>query len=234
MPSCCSSERSRVPHDRLPAWQRVVAVVAHPDDESFGLGAVLAGYESMHATTVVVCLTHGEAANADRGLGQLRARELAAAARTLGVSETVLLSYPDGGLSDICPILLAGEVIDVARRTHADGLLAFDPSGVTGHPDHAAATFAALTAAAVVERPALGWTIPLHVAATLNTERGAAFTGTADPGIDYVIPVDRTKQLAAIAAHASQLDPDSPLWRRLELLGATEYLRLLHGQRSRH
>jgi N-acetylglucosamine malate deacetylase 2 len=111
--------------------------------------------------------------------------------------------------------------------TGADGVIVFDRSGVTGHPDHAAATAAALRVAARVGLPALEWTLPQAVAATLNAELGANFTGHPTWQIDLAVAVDRAKQRAAIAAHASQATPDSPVWRRLDLLGDREFLRLL-------
>src|SRR6266571_6027002 len=48
------------PTSRLPGWDGVLAVVAHPDDESFGLGAVLAAFVDAGARVAVLCLTHGE------------------------------------------------------------------------------------------------------------------------------------------------------------------------------
>ena len=136
---------------RLPAWSTVLAVVAHPDDESFGLGAILDAFHRAGTRTAVLCLTRGEASTLHGAAGELsavRGREFAAAARTLGVTDTVLRDFPDGALADVCRSRLVGEVIDAARAVRADGLLVFDPSGVTGHPDHAAATDAALLAAA--------------------------------------------------------------------------------------
>src|SRR5665811_2085516 len=47
--------------DVLPAWTTVLAVVAHPDDESFGLGALLDAFTNAGASVEVLCLTHGEA-----------------------------------------------------------------------------------------------------------------------------------------------------------------------------
>src|SRR5665811_2572537 len=47
--------------DILPAWMSVLAVVAHPDDESFGLGAILDAFTRTGARVEVLCLTHGEA-----------------------------------------------------------------------------------------------------------------------------------------------------------------------------
>jgi LmbE family N-acetylglucosaminyl deacetylase len=221
---------ARAPAGSLPAWRRVLAVVAHPDDESFGLGGVLAAFSAAGASTAVLCFTHGEASSLHGVAGQLhqvRARELDAAAAALGVSSTTLLRYRDGGLAAECPVRLTGEVLDAARAARADGLLVFDPSGVTGHPDHAAATSAALAAADVLDLPVLGWALPADVARTLNAERGTGFTGRLPDELDYVIEVDRARQRIAAKAHASQALPTSVLWRRLELLGDREHLRLL-------
>lgn len=220
---------------QLPRWQRVLAVVAHPDDESFGLGAVLAAFSDAGADVTVLCLTHGEASTlhgVSGDLHRLRADELATAGSVLGAATTMLRGYADGALDSVCPTRLAGDVIDVVRTVDADGLCVFDPSGVTGHPDHAAATRAALTAADVLDLPVIGWTLPRVVAETLNAERGSSFVGHDD--VDYVVRVPRGRQRAAAAAHASQALPTSILWRRLELLGDVEHLRCLRtGHRSK-
>lgn len=215
----------------LPGWRSVLAVVAHPDDESFGLGAVLSAFATAGARVDILCLTHGEASTLHGVVGDLhevRAVELAAAAVELGVRGTVLLSYPDGALASVCPTVLAGEVVDAARDTGADGLLVFDPSGVTGHPDHVAATAAAQRAAEALDLPVLGWTLPAAVAKRLNREQGTSFRGHRPEDVDREVDVDRGRQLAAAAAHASQALPTSVLWRRLELLGEREWLRDLH------
>ena len=215
---------------RLPAWNTVLAVVAHPDDESFGLGAILDAFHRAGTFASVLCLTRGEASTLHRVAGDLaavRGREFAVAGQTLGVTGAVIRDFPDGALTQVCRSALAGEVIDAARAVNADGLLVFDPSGVTGHPDHAAATAAALLAGAGLGLPVLGWTLPSAVAQRLNDESGTGFVGHRAAEIDIELPVDRVKQTAACAAHASQAIPTSVLWRRLELLGETEHLRWL-------
>lgn len=225
---------SAEPATVLPPWRRVLAVVAHPDDESFALGAVLAGFTTAGATTAVLCFTHGEASTvhgADGDLYALRATEFAAAAAALGVQVATLLHYPDGQLARTCPARLAGEVIDAARATEADGLLVFAPDGVTGHRDHAAATAAALTAAGVLDLPVIGWTVPASVATALNAEYGTGFTGTPAAAIDGTVAVDRSVQRRAVAAHASQAVSGSVLWRRLALLGDGESLLVLRPGR---
>jgi LmbE family N-acetylglucosaminyl deacetylase len=223
---------SRVARDvtaELPPWTSVLAVVAHPDDESFGLGAVLAAFGAV-ARVSVLCFTHGEASTlhgVEGDLRQLRGHELRAAAHELGLDAVTLLDHPDGALEAVPVQQLVEEVAERARATAADGLVVFDPSGVTGHPDHRAATAAALEAAARLDLPVLGWTLPAGVAMTLNAETGASFTGHPPEEVDVVVPVDRTRQRAAIACHPSQALPTSVLWRRLELLGDEEHLRLL-------
>jgi LmbE family N-acetylglucosaminyl deacetylase len=221
---------SSVTGQDLPPWKNVLAVVAHPDDESFGLGAVVDAFTARGSRVTVLCLTEGESSTLGTGinLGRMRRDELAAASHELGVSGTVMHHHPDGDLSSVCRHVLAGEVVDEVGATHAEGLLVFDASGVTGHPDHAAATSAALLAAEVLDLPVLAWTLPAAVAAQLNEESGgSAFSGHAPEQIDLRIAVDRAHQISASRAHHTQAVPSSPLWRRLELLGDTEHLRWL-------
>jgi N-acetylglucosamine malate deacetylase 2 len=211
----------------LPTWRRPLAVVAHPDDESFGLGAVLARFVAGDAAPTVLCFTHGEASTlhgVDGDLRKLRAAELAEAADLLGLAGVELRGEADGGLSDVAPGHLTRAVLDLAHRTGADGLLAFDATGVTGHPDHVAATAAAVDAGRLAGLPVLGWTLPSDVADSLNAEFGAAFAGRPATQLHLVLQVERDRQLAAVRAHPSQAVPGSVLWRRLELLGDREYL----------
>lgn len=221
------------PEKTLPRWTRVLAVVAHPDDESFGLGAVVDAFVAAGAEVRVLCLTEGETSTLGAGvnLAAMRRDELAEASQVLGVAGTVVHHHPDGDLGSTCRHVLAGEVIDEIGAAHADGLLVFDVSGVTGHPDHSVATAAALLAAEVLDLPVLAWTLPRSVADQLNDERGpgtgVGFQGRALEEIDLAVRVDRTRQVQASRAHHTQAVPSSPLWRRLELLGDVEYLRWL-------
>ncbi|HEX6918228.1 MAG TPA: PIG-L family deacetylase, partial [Phycicoccus sp.] len=145
-----------------------------------------------------------------------------------GLARTHLLPHPDGGLS--APGFAQRLTADVARELETlapDGLVVFDPrAGVTGHPDHEAASLAALAAAAAAGLPVLGWALPASVAGALNEEYGAGFAGYPQDELDAVV-VDRARQRAAVECHGSQAVPGSVLWRRLELLGDVEYVRLL-------
>jgi len=191
-------------------WDRVLAVVAHPDDESFGLGAVLAARVGEGAEVGVLCLTHGEASTlhgVDGDLRAVREGELAEAAGVLGARRTWLLDHPDGALSDVGMSVVVADVLSAASAMSAEAFMVFDPSGVTGHPDHATATAAALRAADILDIPVVGWTLPAEVAQTLNAENGTSFTGHAAGDITYRVRVRREVQLRAAAAHASQALP---------------------------
>jgi LmbE family N-acetylglucosaminyl deacetylase len=219
----------------LPRLTAVLAVCAHPDDESFGLGAVLTALARAGTTSSILCLTRGEASTlgpAAGDLGGLRAAELAAAAAVLGISRTELLDYPDGALTGLPLAQLADHVREQVRLTGAQALLVFDEGGVTGHPDHCRATAAALSAADRDDLPVLAWAIPHQVARTLNTTFGTAFVGRAPDDIDLTFTVDRAPQRDAMACHASQSADNPVLWRRLELLGDTEHLRYLRRGRT--
>ena len=214
----------------LPEGSPVLAVCAHPDDESFGLGAALAAFAGRGTPTAVLCLTHGAASSlgTSRGdLHQIRAAELAAAAAELGVGDVELLDYPDGALTRQPADLLSGHVEQAARRAKAGSLLVFDKGGITGHPDHQQATRAARLYARRAALPVLAWAVEQHVAAALNAEFGTSFAGRPTGQIDCTIEADRQRQLSAIACHASQAQDNPVLWRRLELQGNREVFRWL-------
>jgi LmbE family N-acetylglucosaminyl deacetylase len=212
----------------VPAVASVLVVCAHPDDESFGLGAVLHRFVANGSTVSVLCFTRGEASTLGpslRVLTEVRSAELADAAAALGIGEVALLGHPDGSLAGQSLDVLATEVQEMAAKVGAQLLLVFDEGGVTGHPDHCRATEAALTAD--TNLPVLAWTLPCRVANALNAEFDTCFVGRDDEDIDLALRVDRTNQREAISRHSSQSGENPVLWRRLELLGQQESLRWL-------
>ena len=212
----------------LPSWPRTLVVVAHPDDESFGLGAVIDALVRAGSAVHVLCLTHGEASTlgASIDLGAIRQRELEQAGAALGISRATLLDFPDGGLADLEP-RVADAVRAEVSRVEPTGLLTFDPDGITGHPDHQCATRIARDVAAQEDLPVLAWSLPSDVARRLNGEFATTFRGHPEEDFAIRLTCDRGTQRRAVHAHASQAVPGSPLWRRLELLGDTEWLRRL-------
>lgn len=214
----------------LPAIDSVLVVCAHPDDESFGLGAVLSSLADAGSRLSVICFTHGEASTLNAVTGELaavRAAELGAAGEVLGVTRVELLEYPDGALDTVPIEELAAHVLRVADDVDPSVLLVFDHGGITGHPDHQHATRAALAAAATLGLRVLAWAIPAMVADALNADFATTFVGRTDHELDIAVTVDRTRQLDAIRQHRSQSTDNPVLWRRLDLHGATEHLRYL-------
>ena len=213
----------------LPHDMGLLAVCAHPDDESFGLGAVIDAFGKAPNQVRLLCFTHGEQSTlgiSSRPLYEVRSEELAAAAAVLGVSATILLSYPDGHLADVAPETLARDVEEAMSDTQI--LLVFDEGGITGHLDHQRATAAAVLVARLRGLRVVAWTLPDRVAKQLNSEFATTFVGRNESDIDLVIEIDRGSQRKAIACHHSQSQDNPVLWRRLELLGNREYLRWLH------
>jgi LmbE family N-acetylglucosaminyl deacetylase len=220
---------------RPPAWSSVLVVVAHPDDETFGLGAVIDLMRQAGTTVQVLCFTHGEASTLNEtgaSLHDARSRELAQASAELGIAAVDLLDFPDGKLSSASAGELAARVTTAIGQYRPEGILVFDESGVTGHPDHRAATAAAVRTARTCGLPVLAWALPEAVACQLRLETGHPFAGQPPDRVDLQVKVDRTTQCRAALAHASQVSPSAILWRRLQLLGNVENLRWLHPPES--
>ncbi len=214
---------------------RLLVVITHPHDESFGLGAIIDQLTARAVPTAVLCFTHGEASTLRARPGELRrirTRELADAAEILGIKPTAVLDYPDGSLASAAPTRLSAHVAELIGEFAPTHLLAFDSTGVTGHTDHVAATEAAVQAAGDAGLPVLGWTLPQPIAEKLNTEFGTHFRGRVADDIGFRVPVSRQRQLRAIAAHVSQSRGNAVLQRRLALLGDVEYLRWLSPPRT--
>jgi LmbE family N-acetylglucosaminyl deacetylase/uncharacterized OsmC-like protein len=218
-----------------PAWRSVLAVIAHPDDASFGLGAILDAFVFGGARVDVLCLTHGQAwtlEGAPGDLAALRGAELASAADVLGPSRAHMLDCPDGALGEGGRSSLVAEVIATADSCFPDGLLVFDTAAESGRLDHVTATSAGLLAAETLDLPVLGWALSEAVAAQLTKECGPGSTGHEDQEIDLRVTVDRARQRLASHALRGPALPGSARWRRLDLLADTESLRWLRPPRA--
>src|SRR5512134_1138657 len=133
----------------------ILAVLAHPDDESFGLGGTLALYAQKGYNTYYVCATRGEAGSADEELlkgyndtAEMRTDELMRAAKIIGLKDVFFLGYRDSGMPGMDANQhpdaqinhsvdeVAGRVVKYIRELKADIVLTFDPIGGYKHPDH--------------------------------------------------------------------------------------------------
>jgi LmbE family N-acetylglucosaminyl deacetylase len=154
--------------------KRLLAVFAHPDDESFGIGGTLASYASNGTRVTLVCATRGEAGEISdpalatpETLGAVREEELDCAARKMGVDQLIFLGYRDSGMegwsenADPRAFINAperevvGKLVGIMRRVRPQVVVTFEPNGGYGHPDHKAIhrhTVAAFHAAADPEQ----------------------------------------------------------------------------------
>ncbi len=206
----------------------VLAMVAHPDDESFGLGAVLAWLCNRTFSVSAVVFTHGEAStlgpdDPEGDLGTLRASELGCASGVLGLSGYKLHSYPDGRLNEspFVELVERGAVVE-----SGDLVIAFDDSGITGHPDHIAATEVAKALATARGAGLYLWSLPEDVADNLNARFNTSFIGRPKNELTITLDVanERELQWKAIRCHQSQSEAFDLVQARLELLGGFEYL----------
>jgi LmbE family N-acetylglucosaminyl deacetylase len=135
----------------------LLAVLAHPDDESFGMGGTLAYYAKHGVAVHLVCATRGEVGEVDprylegfASIAERRVSELRCAAGVLGLSGIHFLDYRDSGMAgspdNRHPQALAAAPVDevAARVAHIMRLLkpqvvlTNDPIGGYKHPDHIA------------------------------------------------------------------------------------------------
>jgi LmbE family N-acetylglucosaminyl deacetylase len=142
---------------------RLLAVMAHPDDESLGCGGTLARYAAEGIETHLVTATHGQSGRwrgheqgsvehpGPEALAALREEELRAAAGVLGIRSVSLMGYVDKALDAAPPREVIGKIVDQVRRVRPHVVVTFDAEGGYGHPDHVAIsqfTAAGLVAAA--------------------------------------------------------------------------------------
>ncbi len=133
----------------------VLFILAHPDDESFGFGGLMAWAQSQHLRVGLVCATRGEAGEISHPslgtpatLGAVRERELRCAMGIVGVDPVRLLPYRDSGMQGTPgnddPRSLAradreavlADLVSQIRDLQPHAVITFGPDGVYGHPDH--------------------------------------------------------------------------------------------------
>jgi N-acetyl-1-D-myo-inositol-2-amino-2-deoxy-alpha-D-glucopyranoside deacetylase len=217
--------------------ERLLVAVAHPDDESFGCGSLLAHASDRGVETVLCCATRGEAGECapgfdlgGRSLAGIREAELRLAADLLGVDRVVVLEHRDSGMAGdpepgalvaAEPDALAAEIRGLIDEVRPDVVVTLD--GSDGHRDHLAIRDATVAAVRTHgrHRPARTY---LECLARANMARwaehqrrldrygdytAAASLGTPADEITTIVDVRRhlDQRWAAIRAHASQTSP---------------------------
>ncbi len=120
---------------------RLLAVFAHPDDESYRAGGTLARLARKGVQVWVLCATQGEEGVPGLPLEQarqVRQAELQCACRALGIEPPRFMNYRDGSLSNVDENQAIKQVVRVVRELRPQVLLTWPPDGVSGHPDHMA------------------------------------------------------------------------------------------------
>lgn len=185
-----------------------MAVLAHPDDESLGLGGVLAKYGTEGVETHLLTATHGQGGRyrgqrggpdhpGPQGLASIREAELRAAAAALKVREVTLLGYVDGLLDQADPRDIVPRIAAHVRRVRPHVVVTFSPDGAYGHPDHIAIcqfTTAAIVKAADPAAPLDG--SPPHATSKLyylvwNEAAAVAYQAAFKRLVSHVDGVDR-------------------------------------------
>jgi len=154
--------------------KKILSVLAHPDDETFGMGGTLAFYASQGVEVHLICATKGEAGDVKpellkdyASIADRRESELRCAADTLGLKKVTFLGYRDSGMNGTednqnpnafinAPFEeVVGKIVSYIRDFKPDVVLTFDPVGGYHHPDHIyiqKATVAAFEAASDAEQ----------------------------------------------------------------------------------
>ncbi len=198
----------------------ILAVFAHPDDETFGPGGTLSRYALEGHQVHLRTFTRGEAGTLGPAksltreqLAELRTQELHCAVRALHLSSLEVYGLPDGKLAD----LPEEEGLRRIRREldllHPDVLITFHSGGISGHPDHrAVARWCQKAVVGPMRRPRLlGYGITGEQARRIKSR---ALFPIPDEEVTHVIDVSDflDHKLAAIRCHKSQ----SELWQRME------------------
>ena len=130
----------------MSSTNKLMCVLAHPDDESLGFGGVIAKYAAQGIDVSLIMATRGQKGwkgkkedyPGPEALGSLRTKELQAASHILGIKQVHFLDYMDGELDQAKPQEVIHKIAWQIRSIKPQVILTFGPDGNYGHPDHIA------------------------------------------------------------------------------------------------
>lgn len=114
----------------------ILGIWAHPDDETFMIGGLLAMAADNGQQTICLTATRGEQGGVLDNMADIRTQELAAALDILGVSEHHYLGYHDGACAEVDEAEVVANLAILIDQCQPDSIITFAPDGLTGHPDH--------------------------------------------------------------------------------------------------
>ena len=191
---------------------RLLAIFAHPDDETFRPGGTLAMLARQGVRVEVLTFTRGETGScgdpplcAPEELPAVRERELRCVCVRLGVEPPRLLDYTDGHLQEADSETMIAQILSVVNEIKPQVLLSFGPDGLSGHPDHIVVGQWAFEAFLRAEGIAALYTVsvPRSLAQKLDMHQVHSVPDEAIALTVDVSSVWETK-LAAMRCHATQ------------------------------
>lgn len=203
--------------------ERVLVVVAHPDDAEFAAGGTLARWVAEGRTVDLVVVTDGSRGSADprmtpSRLAALRLDEQRAAAAVLGLAAVDCLGWPDG---EVLPDLrLRHAITREIRLRRPDLVLTHDPATLywdhhINHPDHRAVGQATLDAVFPTARDRLNAPQLLADGLAPHVVRTVYLSGALQPDTWEDISATFPRKLEALRRHQSQIPDMEALERRL-------------------
>jgi len=211
---------------------RLLAVFAHPDDETFRPGGTLAILGRQDVCVELLTFTHGEAGScgdpplcAPGELAAVREHELRCACSRLGIAAPRLSNYADGRLQEANAETMIEQILSIINDRRPEVLLTFGPDGLSGHPDHVAVGQWSAEVYHRAEQIAALYTVavPRSLAQSLDLRQ---LHPVPDETIALTVDVSSVweTKLAAMRCHATQLS-SSPVLR-----APTECQRLFFGR----
>jgi len=195
----------------------LLAVFAHPDDETFRPGGTLALLARQGVQVHLLTATRGEAGSCgdppvclSEQLGAVRERELRCACATLGINPPRLLDYRDGTLAEVDEEKTVGQVVAAIQELRPQVLLTWPPDGLYGHLDHIAVSrWTALAFRRVVASARDAPVALYHLAVPRSVAQALGLANLhAVPDEEITVAVDVTaaweQKAAAIRCHRTQ------------------------------
>ncbi|WP_182354267.1 PIG-L deacetylase family protein [Flaviflexus huanghaiensis] len=191
-------------------WERVLCIVAHPDDMEYGASAAVSAWTARGIEVIYVLLTAGEAGMAEPPeiVAPLRRAEQEAACAAVDVSELHILGHPDGML--VADLELRRDIAKLVRELRPDAVLTanfdFEAYGGLNQADHRAAGIAVIDGVRDASNP---WVFRELGRDGLRAWKTKAILVAGHPEPNYAVPVsqvDVDRAVQSLECHKAYLE----------------------------